>query len=782
MGHSFCSGPSLPDGLKTEQAVPGAKIKLTPRSPGFTAERRQPTDDLTNSQNLHAIKDLIQRDPLSLVHNDSKHRKKFIELLRKPGHLSSKQFKHMLLLRRSVSARSSAQASVLPLAKDVALRTTNNGKKYFQIATSSGMYECGNPSVYQVNHRQTVSGSDPPLAPLDNIDPYYLGITEEYPHLIMANQANWQPRVAGGDEQQQSSPPRHQSSFPNDTPGSDGFPPQLPKINDFGGLADRQSSPVSKARIYEPKPGYSPFCTRSRLEAGHPLSTQVEAPAPLAIPERSKIHSLKTPRNSLERQLIDGQATSPLKSNPKAPSIQSTANSVADDAQSEASVGIVSMAQSAEVVRAGYYNTSVAKFPKPGPAPTGALPSLPEGADSKTSIVYLPSNGDHAFPSPNSSPSRVKLRSPGKKNRNRPLGDAINEDAARLLRTRTVSRPKHVSQIPFAEQSPKPSTDELFENVFTRGSMLQGHEKTRESWREIRAQSRKALKSRDLNRFRNEEDDSYPSVGPNQPRIAIVESEALEAKIAKMRESASSPALLPAYQSRLTHDPGSDVIAQPATASSRPISQISPILVLAEQKPIDMPPNNRRSTDMFPTDQPRQSKRTSRRQAPAKASAHLALPTAPSKPSSDEDIGKEAPEQPSRVDSASRHSATRSTKSNCDASTHRGSYHHATAGELSNLESRLSARIAELEKKNTMLLNAFVAVINTNATFAASGHASMAMSHGSTTNGDQRSSGASGRSGLRTSGGYQTSCGELEKVVESCGVVNRHRATAEGEG
>lgn len=772
MGHSFCSGPSLPDGLMTELAPPGVKIKRIPRSPGFTAERRLPTDDLTDIRNLHAIKDLLEEDPSSLIRTDSKRRKRITDLLAKPALLSSKQVKQMLLSRRSLSPHRSGQSFPTPLAKDVAPRTTKDGKKYLQIATSSSMYECGNPSVYQVNHRQAVSGADPPLGSLDNIDPYYLGITEEYPHLIIDECEGRQSRGAGLGRRSESllpALPVPYSDGPQDyeTAAAD----HLPKISDVGGLAERQTSPMSKARIYGPKVNRSPVRVSRRKAPSRPLSLEVKPPAPLALPARSKTQPSKTPRNSFEGPQKEVEASPTPYVCPKAPSIQSTDNSIADDAQSEASVGIVSMAQSAEVVRAGYYNSGAPKFPKPGPAPTGALPSLPEGLDPKINVGYPPYIGNSTGYSLQHSPTKSTTRSPGKRNRYRPLDDAVNEDTARLLRMQTKSKPKHISQSPATGVSPKSSVDEPCKLALTPDNTPQIQEKAEDSWRQIRAQSRKALKLRDLNRARLQDDNGHSGGDLNGMTVGGAQSKDIGATIAEIRESCSSPALLAGYQPGLTQAGASDLAAKLRKAKSRPISQISPILVLAEQKPVHLPFADRVSNGMPPSAQISHGKRSSHKASFSKPSTHLPSPPLPSLPSSDEDNTKRRTAHPN---GPNRRSTARSTKSGPSASTHRTSLPHPSThpSELSELEARLSVRIAELEKKNTMLLNAFIAVMNTSAGFVGSGQNSVSLSYGSGSNGDMRLSGGSGGTGVRssgTSGGYRTSGTELERVVEGYG-------------
>ncbi|KAG6991177.1 hypothetical protein G7Y79_00055g089530 [Physcia stellaris] len=787
MGHSFCSGPSIPSGLRTDIATPKQTIKHTPRSPGFTPERRLPTDDFADSRNLHAIKDLLLEDPSSLIHTESRRRKKIVDLFARPAHLSSKQVKQMLLSRRSLSPHSTTQPYPLSLARDVAPRTTKDGKKYFQIATSSSMYECGNPSVYQVNHRQTVSGVESPLPSLDNIDPYYLGITEEHPHLIISDRESRQSQGADNSSHTETSLPPKPSQLSNAILGKGSSATcYLPKMNDVSGLAERQTSPGSKARIYGPKVNRSPKRASAKKMHNRPLPSEVQPPAPLTIPLRSTAQSPKTPRSSFEEPHKELQASPVPRSYSKPPSVQSITNSIADDAQSEASVGVVSMAQSAEVVRAGFHNSGGHKFPKPGPAPTGALPSLPEGLDSKLDIVYLPSVQDHVGNTLQSSPTRPISRSPAKKNRYRPLDDAINKDTAKLLPVQTRSRPKHASQSPNLGISPKPDVEEPCEKALTPDDTPRGHEEARESWRQIRAQSRKALKLRDMDRLRIQ-DDNVPPVGrTDESTTAGAQDKELQTKVAKMKESYSSPALLPGYQpTELTgfQPSAPHAVSRPGKPDLRPSSQISPVLVLAEHAPIQLSSNTQSEYS--------KSKSFTHQQSPAKDSQHFRSPSLPSFPSSDEDSAKRRTTPPATSNSSIRHPAARSRKA---ASNRASSYHpQAYHAELSDLEFRLSARITELEKKNAMLLNAFVAVINTSAGLAAVDQSPAPFSHdGSTSNGGYRSSGLSGGRGARssgTSGGYRSSHGELERVVEGSGHGTGHvngngkeRDTEEGGG
>ncbi|KAL8788517.1 MAG: hypothetical protein Q9195_007256 [Heterodermia aff. obscurata] len=751
MGHSFCSGPSLPRDLKTSFATPKQSTKRTPRSSGYPALRPlsgddfDSFDDFTDSRNLLEVKDLLQQNPSSLIRTDTNRRKRIADLFAKPGQLSSKQVKQMLLSRRSLSSHLSTSSYPRSLAKDVEQRTTKDGKNYFQIATSSRMYECGNPSVYQVNHRQTVSGIEAPLRSFENMDPTYLGIPDEYPHLISNDGESKQPRDAEISKDTESFLPPKPSQYPKTLlDHSESSKNLLPVIKDIGGLAERQTSPVAKARIYGPQINHSPSRVETRKLRDHPVNREIKYRSPLALPAPSTSQLPRTPRSSVEEARSAAQASPTRNIYSKPPSIQSVTNSVVDDAQSEASIGVVSMAQSAEFVRAGYHNSGVHKFPKPGPAPTGALPSLPEGLDLKTNILYLPSVESTPGHTHQTSPTRAILISPAKKkNRYRPLDDAVNEDTARLLRTQTRSRPKRSSQSRTSAQSPKLSADEPCGNASTPENTARRDERFTESWRETRARSRKALKLRDLDHLRVQADNVRESA------IAGAQSNETPPKAVKMRESYSSPALLPGYLPNTRRSSTPDLASHPHEAVSRPYSQISPICVLAEHEPVQHLPQYRNSNSVtlgsIPT-------------IPSKC---FPSPTLPSLPSSDEDSTK----RPTTLPANSTGSSRRSAKPGPNPAPQ--SHPQAYAAELSDLEFRLSARITELEKKNAMLLNAFVAVINTSAGLAGSEQTSVSLSpNGLGSAGGYRSSGLSSGSGMRSSG---TSGGELKKVQEGFG-------------
>lgn len=100
---------------------------------------------------------------------------------------------------------------------------------------------------------------------------------------------------------------------------------------------------------------------------------------------------LITPQHSAQNSIdIKKSPCSTLKHS-RAASTFSAHGSIGDDGQSDVGSVEIMNAQSAEIVRApgvaGFYARGTAKLPKPGPAPTRALPSLPEGHDGPVGML-----------------------------------------------------------------------------------------------------------------------------------------------------------------------------------------------------------------------------------------------------------------------------------------------------------------------------------------------------------------------------------------------------------
>lgn len=632
-------------------------------------------------------------------------------------------------------------------------RLSSGGKRYVQITAG-----CGNPSVYRVNEclggkRRSVGlgeeeGDDgmggegkkmveevrkmdegrwtePFLAPIETVDANescYLGITDDYllPAVDAEEQGHDRPESllplppALGTEGVVKMAETRSNTFPRLVFRSQAAQGQSGSGAGSVALKDRvDGSQVKRSSLRVVK---RPPTARSR-----PLSPEAGGPFPRSGTRTFHAYPPQSPRSSVEEGKRNTAISPKTHIRAQAPSLHSANESIVEDGQSEASVGIPMMARSAEVVRPGYSNGDIHRFPKPGPAPTGALPSLPEGLDS---VVMLPSVGPAPatpLPSPEPSPKRA---SPARKYRYRPLDDVVSEDTAKLLRMQTKSYPRTQAVEPLHVEHPRrPSPDEPRESATTSHVPTSIQQKTtRPDWQEKRAESRRELKLRDLNRLRSQngvDDMAQATAGRDAADEA---GQATTTSVPDIKESYSSPALLISSKPEVqpSHEPiAAEVQRKPLP---RPLSALSPIVVVAEQEPTAIMHPIRVSSKPNGN-----SKRSSKKHHCCKDSFTQSAAHSPSFPSSDEESIYRS--QRSRVCEPQRHSHAQTT------STHRSSV------LVQDLEARLEARIAELERKNALLLNAFVAVINTSAGYAPS----------PLINGD-RLSGLSGRTSSGVSG------------------------------
>ena len=757
-------------------------------------------EEYWDTKNVNTVCDLVRGDPPARTDSQQQRRRKVLQRLSQTGGSlsSARHLKRILLLRRS-----SSSPSQHPLKDAVALQTTPEGKKFFKIAANAmGSYGrgdpsryygqgydqvkadlgetfgCSNPSVYQVNECREIvisnegsekehkisktesSGTNqkdieaskerngpllPPISSLDNNEPYCFDIAEEYLRQSADNgDGNGVQHTThlGADMGRPVRRPNARAS--NDLSARNSGFMDFPKHDKNGKNTERQRESTSTLIPLGHNQGRKqthrspvravkhPFAAPSR-----PVASDVTATSPRSLQIGSQ-PCPKTPRSSGEEARISTQASPKVYSRAQAPSVHSNNES---DGQSEASVG---MAQSAEVVRPCFYSGGSHKFPRPGPAPTGALPSLPEGHDPRTSIVILPSvdlETTTATPSPQRSVARVPGRSSAKDYRNIPPASEaseVNDDTGKLLNSRIASQANQQTPQPNSSWlSQSPSFEELHDNTLTPQTLPQSQGSGQQDWREERARSRKELKMRHLDRFRTQHDtrDSAHSSSGGWVSTDVMRH---NAQSSKMRESYSSPALLASRQPQVN---------QPARQagtmmkeSTRPTSALSPILVVAEQAPTNFVGSSAPLSKYLPN-----GKRTRKRHHTQKstysstATASPKLETLPL-PSSDDDTAC----RPHRTSTLKSSSGRRSHA-------HTSSAHHSSLLPLQELE----ARVADLEKKNSMLLNAFIAVINTSAGLPARCDSSGGFSERTTSGtSGQRSSGQTlgGQSGYKNSG------------------------------
>ena len=633
------------------------------------------------------------------------------------------------------------------------------GTKSLAMSKGEELYEKSEENAKRVDDdgvdRPKASPQEPFLAPIPPSDneSYYLGITDDYLlpprdseeiHPDPQSKRNAQPRTILAPSPQLTS--EGSSKAGNSKPGA------FPRLN-FKTKAT-QGQPESSAvfRSHKQNGSQTPksslrVITKAPATRARPLSPEVATASSFPCVVSPQVRLPQTPRNSIERSKTDIQPSPTPNGYAKVTSLHSANGSIADDGQSETSVGIPMQAQSAEVVRAGQFNGDFHRFPRPGPAPVGALPSLPEGHSSRTSIVILPSIGpdlETTLPSIDSSPTRAPSGSPAKKYRYRPLDDVVNADAARLLKVQTRSPPASPAAKPSAEaeQTGGPSHKESKEDTSApKVSQSLTKELIRTGWQEKRTQSRRELITRDLNRLRSQKGpgDSTQATAGKEPSDEA--GQAHTAAKPDMRESYSSPALLPSGQNRPAPIPTTGMKEIQPSRDTDSLSALSPILVVAEQEPIAIQQPSTGRGRSFPN-----GKRSSRKRHVHKDSFPQPAIPLPSFPSSDEESICCA--HRSRIVEGHGHSHAQTVRS------------FRSSVVIQDLEARFEARIAELERKNTLLLNAFVAVINTPAGY----------SSGSVTMGDRLSSSSgrtsSGLNGQRSSGQSGSKDGPLDGISE----------------
>ncbi|KAI4191569.1 MAG: hypothetical protein LQ346_004735 [Caloplaca aetnensis] len=393
---------------------------------------------------------------------ESGHRRRLLESIADSDSLPSKPLKRLLYrLNRS------ATTPDLSPGIDVTAKQSSGGRKYMKIVLNPTLYESVNPSTYKVNfqdlqatkkgHKRTgrrpkqrthLDTDTSDLSPqashlIDDTDDYGKKVKGEYPHLILGSEIH-KPAKAWAD----------QTNNAGYSP-SKGIPkPELgPKFNirdsATATLAIAQAHARGAGKVSLP-PERTDSQSRQHLSpvrdrGGHADRRKGSSKGPYSVPIKFQMRpqrtSLpKTPRTSLDepRKLKD---TSPLvNGKPQASSTISGTDSCVEDFQSEIDPGEIMDARSAEIIHAqgtfGYHMRTSQKPPRAGPAPTRALPSLPEGHDSATpqaakleSNNFLPTT---SHPAAATSPKTKKLKSPPKGHRYRlsPIKNNIRKETS----------------------------------------------------------------------------------------------------------------------------------------------------------------------------------------------------------------------------------------------------------------------------------------------------------------------------------------------------------------
>ena len=433
---------------------------------------------------------------------------------------------------------------------------------------------------------------------------------------------------------------------------------------------------------------------------------------------------------------VSGAKTSPVRHyHSKAPSVVS-AESTAEDIQSDASSGVISNAQSAVFVKIP---------PQPGPAPLTPLPSLPEGLDNFVPATPRASQSSQRLASPESSPPKVPPPKSPARSQYRLYPSVDSSPPKRPTSPIRLNAATNSEQV--VPQPSPPLRSKRRGISFPRSdhlptSMSVGTLDELERWKKERSENTRQKTLQDLGRM-GSHTATIEEVEP-VTRNAVNGERHHEgaAELPSPRDS-YSPALFllkhrpqPSQVSNLT----ARTTLQYRDSSTLP-QKLSPIIVVADQAPVS--PIQRTPS------QKSQSNRTSfeAQSRGFKTNGFYPVPPHLASPA------LQGPEDDSRVRPMSSHSLPipRPVASRVPTphpspllrGPSRRSSHHSSLQEASGLERRLSA----MEKKNAMLERAFLAVLNTPAAFGGS----VGLNGMEGTNGDS-SSGFSGKDCDRSSG------------------------------
>ncbi|MCJ1466222.1 hypothetical protein MMC07_004841 [Pseudocyphellaria aurata] len=774
MGHSFFNQNSPPPRLvrcnNEHRNHPAAPVVLeralsrTARSPGFahaadTVDRREYA---SRKANLSALEEFLrsgapgstmarQQDVEEAARKDSKRRKRALGVFSRAG---------LKQLRQSTGQQQDETPLAQNVARNVAMRESKGGKEfkggktYFQIAVDSTemlAWDRNNLDANVVNRRTKREGehveSDqlagwsgvttkaieeaatlPTVAPVRNTGDYDSGLSKEFPHAISG-----------------SGKPKPQRESETTTKGKDGRAAKMkmkhpmprhdmePHERDFATNGSAISSAVvpsypkrSSSAIVASDRAPSATCVldmpldfRDAIKengARTPASnSQLEDPIPASISSWPRAATPRTPQHSSQNS-AEVKKSSSTDRQSKAPSVLSASGSIAESVQSDADPGVITNAQSVEFVRAqgaaGYYNGGPRKPPKPGPAPTRALPSLPEGHDGSPSRIGQPQNSSQNRISieyaPRRSPIKVPPNPPIKgRYQYSPMKTAMPKPTAIFFERETVVQPrKPLSPSPeIIVQSKRTDVPEPCRGALFNDSSLTASERKQVK----RARSTKALKMRDIDRARC-----------RQESLRVASSNAIASKEETHEGTVILPAVSDAYSFRSFLPMNEQQVSRFSDLSSptlhdqdpsRTTNGLSPIIIVAEQEP-DLIIN--------PACQPSHVSDFSKQRSAMKDADNIGTGEALDEKVTVPRLPSNSPDRETSLNGiiAGRRRTKRETCHPGRAAFPEQS--HSPSITTTDLEAKLEARVAALEKKNGLLHRLFLAVLDNSPTFGPS--------------------------------------------------------------
>ncbi|KAI4190951.1 MAG: hypothetical protein L6R41_000471 [Letrouitia leprolyta] len=781
-----------------------------PRSPGFLnndsslarlefQDNKKSMDELrefartTPPSSLSPLPNSGLPSAASLSRTDSGRRRRILEHIAHSGNLPSKSFKRLLFrLNRSATTSDLTRDTVAQGSIDIARKRSSSGRKYKKIAFNPKIYETTglNLSTYNVNKEFEAKGltqklirrRSKPQAELDNdtgdicgqtshmldeTDDYCRRVKDEYPHLILGNE------LAKGANNGYS--PSKRIPEPEFGPDLRDFARMTLANAQAHARIAKQVSTSPERKILQSQHHGSPVRNHGNHASRRSASSKGPYSVPIKFQMRPQRVSLpKTPRTSLDEPSTLKETSPIVNGKAKASSTLSGSDSVATDESGE-----IMNAQSAELIRGqgtfAYHTRTSQKPPRSGPAPTRALPSLPEGHDSVTPKLgtaekHAPSASVSQLTS-GSSPKQKVTKSPPKGHRYRlsPVKNNIRKDV--IAPTELKPSPKFTEEFPkppngspmaasprldrgvdaskvvacLQNESPDPPVDlttKKSRNVQeaasdtktspnTNGVVLSRRSETPNQqytdydkdylylpWQGSRVERVKALRVRDLERLRPHEQNVTGQSSYREDNSAVsgdpsvAEEGAVSSEDSKISSKSQLSSVLVAQDSQSSNQ------TDPGHGEDIPSyigvkNGVSPIITIAEQPPVPVEQIDPHLSHLGSVDDTAASSTGSHEQTSSSLPSQSNTILRP-----DLHIPSPNPQPPRNIHrTAPLYSSTSTKTAHLDPSS--VPPHPRPNSYPSPSTSDLEARIASLEKKNLLLERAFLAVIDTSCGFAA---------------------------------------------------------------
>lgn len=417
---------------------------------------------------------------------------------------------------------------------------------------------------------------------------------------------------------------------------------------------------------------------------------------------------LITPQHSAQNSIETKKSPCSTLKHSRAASAFSAHGSFVDDGQSDVGSVEIMNAQSAEIVRApgiaGFYARGTAKLPKPGPAPTRALPSLPEGHDGPAGMLGRANGGSQSRIGTESALERSPVKVPPSSPTGRYRYSPCKSPAPKLLVM--PIEPDGTAENQRMLPDPSPTLPGPRSAVHSRRKGSLGGEMNAAMLEQAqlqRVRSTNALKGRDLQRLYS--DQTRIEVG--QPRFHG-EMEANGKDVSLLSSARYTPGI-PTHpitkEVENLNPTETGLSSQVGLSTQQTACKVSPIILITEQVPTtDLASLGRSCNDI--------------RNGPKRFEGGGILHTAQDvskKPleatSGSEDKEKFQGENPDIILEAWPKPRAKSGGSN-DTTNHVSISDQHSFTNTKDLESKLEARISALERKNTILLRVVMAVLD----------------------------------------------------------------------